>query len=179
MGRIAKILSFTRLTRNGAKVSDVKVDAGGGANVTAEHFSPAGDDSQPLTTDYSFVEPTERNGGAVVVDYLDPLNEPKAQPGDKRIYARDPDTGAAVVELWLKNDGSMIASNALGSLGLLANGNIVLNGVIIDPSGNISGVETLDVATSLTLNLKELVGHTHSQDVDSSGDTQQDTGPNL
>ena len=52
MGRVAKLLSFVRLTRNNAKVSDVKIDPGGGPNITVEHFAAPGDDSFPLKTDY-------------------------------------------------------------------------------------------------------------------------------
>ena len=51
MGRIALVLSFIRSLANGANVSDVKVDSGGGANTTAQHFAPAGDDSHPLPDD--------------------------------------------------------------------------------------------------------------------------------
>ena len=45
MGLIAKLLSFTRVTRNNAKISDVKVNPGGGPNITVEHYATPGDDS--------------------------------------------------------------------------------------------------------------------------------------
>lgn len=125
MGWINKILSFTRVVRNGAKVSDVKVDPGGGPNITAENYSPAGDDAHPLTTDYALSVGVPRSGGAVVAGYVDPLNEPKAQAGEKRIYGRDANSGAVIVEVWLKNDGTAVVSNDNGSITLRPDGGTV------------------------------------------------------
>ena len=193
MGRIAKILSFVRVIRNGANVSDIKTDPGGGANVTVEHFAPLGDDSHPLNTDYVATMDISRTGGGVAVGFVDPLNAPKASPGDKRIYGRDADTGAVVVEIWLKNDGTAIVSNDNGSVVLSPGGSIkgdngsgsfelaeggdfLVNGVTIDTGGNISATSV--AATSVAVAGKEMSGHTHSQGNDSSGDTQAITnGP--
>lgn len=126
MGWVGKILSFTRVSRNNAKISDVKVDPGGGPLVTAEHYAPAGDDSQPLTTDYALAVDVLSTGGAAITGYVDPINDPKAQPGDKRIYGRDADTGAVVVEVWLKSDGTAVVSNNEGSITLRPDGGLVL-----------------------------------------------------
>lgn len=183
MGWINKILSFTRVTRNNARMSDVKIDSGGGDVITAEHYAPAGDDSHPLTTDYAQAIGIPRTGGATVVGYLDPINDPKAQPGDKRIYGRDADSGGVVVEVWLKNDGTAIVSNANGSITLRPDGSIkgdngngsfelqvggdfVVNGVIIDTGGNITSPATITGNTlvgssSVIADGKELVGHDH------------------
>jgi hypothetical protein len=125
VGRIATILSFVRALANGAKVSDVKTDSGGGANITAQHFSAPGDDSHPLTTDYAVTVDVPRTGSEAAVGYVDPLNTPKALEGDKRIYARDKGTGAVVVELWLQNDGTAILSNDNGSVTLRPDGGTV------------------------------------------------------
>lgn len=125
MGRIARLLSFVRLTRNDAKVSDVKVNPGGGPNITAEHFADAGDDSHPLVTDYVALNTDSGAGRETAIGYLDPLNEPKAQPGEKRIYGRDADSGAVVVEVWLKNDGTAVISNDNGSVMLRPDGGTV------------------------------------------------------
>lgn len=126
MGRIAKLLSFVRLTRNEAKVSDVKVDPGGGPNITAEHFADAGDDAHPLITDYVALNSDSGTGRESAIGYLDPLNEPKAQPGEKRIYGRDANSGTVVVEVWLKNDGTAIVSNENGSVTLRPDGGTVV-----------------------------------------------------
>ena len=125
MGRIARLLSFVRLTRNDVKVSDVKVNPGGGPNITAEHFADAGDDAHPLITDYVALNTDSGSGRETAIGYLDPLNEPKAQPGDKRIYGRDAESGAVVVEVWLKNDGTAIVSNDNGSVTLRPDGGTV------------------------------------------------------
>jgi len=182
MGLIAKILSFTRTVRNSANVSDVKIDPGGGPNVTADHFGPAGDDSFPLKTDYVVTVPIPGSGREAVVGYVDPINTPVAAEGDKRIYARDPATGAVVVELWLQNDGMAVmenaagifmiesdgaitGSNGMGSFELQAGGDFVVNGATITASGDF-----VDSAG------KTLRTHTHPQGNDSDGDTQQNTG---
>lgn len=125
MGRIARLLSFVRLTRNDAKVSDVKVNPGGGPNITAEHFADAGDDAHPLITDYVALNTDSGSGRETAIGYLDPINEPKAQPGDKRIYGRDAESGAVVVEVWLKNDGTAIVSNDNGSVTLRPDGGTI------------------------------------------------------
>lgn len=205
-GRIAKLLSFIRVTRNGARISDVKINPGGGRNVTAEHFASPGDDSHPLTSDYVLSVSVPRQGGEAVAGYLDPINTPRATPGDKRIYARNASNGATIVELWLKSDGSAILSNDSGSVTLGVNGsitgsndngsfalqvggNFVVNGAIIDTSGNISSpgditaigtasAATVAATTSLTVGSKEMSTHTHSQANDSGGSTEANTsGP--
>lgn len=124
MGRIAKLLSFLRVTRNEAKISDVKVDPGGGPNVTAEHFAAAGDDSHPLPGDYVALNTDSGSGRESAIGYLDPLNEPKAQPGDKRIYARGED-GVVIVEIWLKNTGEATILNENGSVTLRPDGGAI------------------------------------------------------
>ena len=124
MGRIAKLLSFVRVTQNTAKVSDVKVDPGGGPNVTAEHFTAAGDDSHPLPGDYVALNTDSGSGRESAIGYLDPLNEPKALAGDKRIYARDAN-GVLIVEVWLKNTGEATIFNANGSITLRPDGGTV------------------------------------------------------
>ena len=124
MGRIALVKSFLRVIRRGANVSDVKLDPGGGPNITSEHFASAGDDSYPLPTDYAVTNDIPQTGGEVVVGYVDPLNTPKAESGDKRIYARD-SSGTVIVEVWLKNDGTAIVSNDNGSVKLRPDGGTV------------------------------------------------------
>lgn len=186
MGRIAKLLSFVRLTRNNAKVSDVKVDPGGGANITAEHFSAPGDDSHPLPGDYVALNTNSGTGREDAIGYVDPLNEPKALPGDKRIYARD-ENGVLIVEIWLKNtgeatifnangsvtlspSGSIKCANSSGSFELQAGGDFVVNGVTIDTNGNVT------IPNSLTLAGKEIAGHDHA--INSGSSAPGPTGPN-
>lgn len=193
MGLIGRVLSFIHTSRNGAQVSDTKLDPGGGPNITAAHFAPPGDDSYPLTTDYVCTTPLPQNGRQAAVGYVDPLNTPQTQPGEKRIYARDA-AGAVIVDIWLKTtgeaamanaagsvtlraDGSILGQNAAGSFELQVGGNFVVNGVIIAPDGSITAPAAIS-APSMMANGKELAAHTHSQANDSGGNTEQDTGPN-
>lgn len=186
MGLVAKVISFVRTARNNAMASDVQVDPGGGPIVTAEHFSAPGDDAFPLTTDYLAAVTVQQTGRWAVVGYLDPLNTPQALAGDKRIYARD-SSGAAVVEVWLKNtgealtsnsngsvtlrpDGSILGQNAAGSFELQAGGDFVVNGVTITAAGQVI------VPTSLTVNGVEVADHNHTQANDGGGNTEADTG---
>lgn len=126
MGWVARVLSFARVAdRNGAKVSDVQIDTGGGPNLTVEHFASPGDDSYPLDTDYATGHAVQQTGREAVVGYVDPKNTPKALKGDKRIYARDSSTGATVVEVWLKNDGEALTSNDNGSIKLRPDGGAI------------------------------------------------------
>jgi len=155
VGRIAKVLSFLRVTRRDAKVSDVKFDTGGGANGTGEHFSSPGDDSFPLTTDYVIVVDVPRSGGGVIVGYIDPINAPVALEGEKRVYARDPADGSIKASMHLKNDGSVVFSNANGSMNLAVDGTFNINGVTIDSNGNITTTgdiegENIEGITSVT-----------------------------
>lgn len=198
MGFIGRLLSFTRVVKDSVKLSDVKLDPDGGSNITGEHYADPGDDSFPLSADYVAAMAVRRNGGSVVVGYADSVNDPKAAEGEKRIYGRDPATGLSVNEIWLKADGAVLIANANGSFELMANGsikglnslgsfelesggNFVVNGVTIDPAGNIITPTTITAAivaasSNLTVASKEMGGHTHAQGVDSDGDTQVNTG---
>lgn len=154
MGRIAKVLEFVRTIRGGAKVSDTKVDTGGGAIQTADHFSAPGDDAFPLATDYAAIQDVAGTGRGAAVGYADPINAPKALVGEKRIYARD-SNGVLIVDIWLKADGSIKAANANGNFELRADGTFESNGVTISASGD------MDVPNSLKVGGKELNGHDH------------------
>ncbi len=154
MINVAKILSFTRTMFSGANVTDVKVDIGGGDIRTAHHYSSPGDDSNPLTSDYAIVGDIPQSGGKVAHGYLDPINAPVANEGDKRIYGRSAN-GSTVNQVWLKNDGSVLISNDNGNMTMAVNGDFLINGVTIKANGD------LIVPTSLTLNGKELDLHTH------------------
>ena len=138
MGFLAKILNF--------KGKKIKIDSGGGNVITAEHYAPAGDDSQPLSIDTAAAVFTARKGSAVVVGYNDNVNSPKAEAGEKRIYSRDAGSGEWKTEIWGKNDGTISlkngacefelkptgairGSNNLGYFELTAAGVFVINGI--------------------------------------------------
>lgn len=124
-GIIGKLLSFERVTRNDAKLSDVKVDLGGGEILTAEYTHPSGDDSFPLPGDYPSLIKIPKSGRVLVIGLVETDASQKSQSGDKRIYARNSDR-LEVVELWLKSDGTATLDNANGS-------------VVLSPDGSIKG----------------------------------------
>ena len=165
MGLIALVKSFTRVVVDGVRSSDVKVDPGGGANITGKHFADAGDDSHPLDTDYALLVKNRQSGGYSPVGYAEPINDPVSGPGEERKYGRDPSTGLAVNQVWLKSDGSVIISNALGAIELKADGSVDINGAVISAAGEVTSAAG-----------KVLSTHTHPQDDDSNGDTEVDTG---
>lgn len=133
-GVIGKLLSFTRTTSNEAKVSDVKVNVGGGENgdiLTAQLTHPSGEDSVPLVDDYVTLLRIPRSGRVLVVGFTETDANQTAQAGEKRIYARDSDR-LEVVELWLKNDGTATLNNENGSFVLSPDGS--MKGT--NPNGN-------------------------------------------
>ena len=120
MGIIGKLLSFTRATRDNAKQADIKI-ATSGDTLTAQYVQGAGDDAVPLPGDYPLRVRIERAGRVVVVGFVEPDATQAAQAGERRMYARDGDR-AEVVQIWLKNDGTLLASNDNGSYELRPDG---------------------------------------------------------
>lgn len=161
MGLIGRLLSFTR----DGNISDVKLDSGGGVNITAEHFASPGDDSFPLPSDIVVTVEIPRGGGYATIGYIDPNNALITSVGEKRIYSRDA-SGTVKVSFWLKNDGSARLENDSGYLELKADGTVEANGAKILPNG--------DVITSDGISLRN---HTHSQGNDSGGSAEQETNP--
>lgn len=200
MGLISKVLSYTRIAdRFGAKVSDVKHDPGGGANETGEHFQAANQDAVPLPGDYLLTVSVQRTGGEVVVGFIDPNQEQTAEPGESRTYARD-SSGAEVVQLYLKKDGSaelvndsgsvslspdgrILAANGGGFIDLTAGGTVNINGATIDPAGNITTPTTVSAAQvtapSVVAGGKELAGHKHIGSPSAPSGPVSDTGVNI
>jgi hypothetical protein len=103
MGRVAEVISTER---DAAGVLTVRVDPGGGAIKSAEHFADAGSDCVPLPGDSVAIEGSAGAGSEAVTGYHDPNNPGVAEPGEVRRYSRNAD-GEVVAELWLKRDGSL------------------------------------------------------------------------
>ena len=161
MGRIGKILSFIRTVTNNANSSNVKINTGGGYNLTCEHYADAGDDSFPLQSDYVATIVIPRSGSHSAIGYLDPKNERKANVGDKRIYARD-SNGDTIAEVWLKNDGTIITSNSNGNIELKPDGTITNTNAggstELKPNGDytINGTNVIiNASTKFTVNSPE------------------------
>lgn len=126
MGLIGRVLDFVRTQRNGAEVSEVKSNTGGGVNITSPHFGPTGDDSQPLPGDYVAHSAAPGQGRYNSVGYSDPVNAGVAGPGEKRIYSRD-SSGAVVAEAWLKADGTVEIKNTQSSIVIGADGSVSID----------------------------------------------------
>lgn len=164
MGRFGVVTAFLRALRRGGNQSDTRCDPGGGALVDAYHAQQPGDDTHPLPGDTAVLVAVERSNNYAAVGYIDPDNVQTAQQGERRLYARPAGGGAAVCEVHLFNDGRIILSNGAGSLQMLADGSVNINGAVISPSGQIT--DSGDI---------QLHGHSHTQGVDSAGDTQART----
>lgn len=144
MGLVARVLSFVRETlASGDHVTYTKFRAGAAPTLRGEHFGAPGQDAHPLPSDYCYAARQEATGRWVVLGYLDAQNEPEAEPGEHRLYSRDAD-GNVAAEAWLRADGSVRFSNAGGSMELQSGGTVVINGVQIDPQGNISTSGTIE-----------------------------------
>lgn len=160
-----KIISAVRVTKRGIPNADIKTSGKGGANVTADHAMPPGYDALPLDGDFGFFGAGQRSGSAAVSGYAD-STEKKAVKGESRLYARD-ESGALVAEIWLKKTGEIVmenenggvtlsaagaitGQNSNGSFALQSGGNFVVNGVTIDPSGNISGIVNVDMTGAIS-----------------------------
>lgn len=107
MGIVGKVLSFVRETVEGVPIAHVKIDPGGGNNLTAEHTQPAGQDSQPLPGDYMIPVRDVRSGELIGVAYFDPNNPGIAAKGEWRAYARNA-SGGIVAVIYLKNNGDTL-----------------------------------------------------------------------
>ncbi len=107
MGRTGTVVSIERETEGDLEVVNVQCDPGGGATVTAEHFGAPGDDGLPLPGDTASLQEGAGAGVEHAVGYVDPANAGKAEPGERRLYAREAD-GTPACEIWLKGDGSIL-----------------------------------------------------------------------
>lgn len=169
MGLISTLLDFVRTTIDDNHLSDVTIDPGGGPNQTANHYACAGDDSHPLPGDFVATTGSPGSGNEHVTGYVDPVNEPKAQRGEKRIYSRRESDGVLVAEIWLKNDGSLVIENENGRLELAAGGTFDLNGVTIDTSGNISAPGEVTAMDATPATSVKLSTHLHPTAMGPSG----------
>lgn len=121
MGSLGDVKEFTRSVVEGKQTPEVKVDRGGGDAITAYHFASPGDDSQPLPTDVAYLGEDTGTGNAQALGYQDPDTAPVAGAGEKRIYARS-GPGVVACAVYLQKDGSVLLSNAQGSLELTVDG---------------------------------------------------------
>lgn len=130
--RTGIVQSVERVVRDDVPLVEVRVDVGGGEPLTLEHFDSCGEDSLPLPGDCAAISDSTGSGAARAAGYLDAKNTGEGLGGEKRIYARDPNTKEPVAELWLKGNGDVAITS------IKAGGKLILNGVEIDQQGNIT-----------------------------------------
>ena len=142
MGFLGTVLSFARTTVDGAQAPEVTVDRDGDEVATGHHFALPGDDAPPLPGDLAYFGDDTGAGAAQAVGYQDPLTPGTAAPGERRIYSRSA-PGVVAVSLWLKADGTIVASNPGGAVLELAPDGAVhvgnaLGSIAIDAAGNVT-----------------------------------------
>jgi len=125
MGDTGTVLRFER---DGAKADSI-VDTGGSNSRTAEHFEGAGDDGQPLAGDAAALQHGAGTGDKQALGYSDPVEGNKvAGPGEKRIYSRNPTTGAAVAAVYCKADGTIMIESLNGQpIEIKSTGTVTVN----------------------------------------------------
>lgn len=107
--------TVTRFERDDAK-ADTLVDTGGARPRSCEHFEDCGSDGQPLPGDSAALQPGTGTGGQQALGYHDPVASNKvAEAGERRMYSRNPSTGAAVAAVYCKADGSVVIESMNGS----------------------------------------------------------------
>lgn len=154
---------------------------GGLPDITVDVHQRNNDMSAPMNGDYVLYGPGDRSK-AHSLGFIDPVNPPTVETGEKKIYARGSD-GVEICRVYLRNDGTVEVANEAGTFEvapsgkismqnsagyarLEANGTFVVNGVVIGTDGAITG-------TDIIVGGKSLTGHTH--DVT---DAPGETGPN-
>jgi hypothetical protein len=166
---VAAVESFERVTDENGEAVIVKVDEVDGPLLEPENFPPCGDDAPPLATDFAAIKEATGRGTTQVVGYQDPKNKGKALGGEKRIYARDPDDGSVVADIWLHGDGTIeITSIKSGS-------SINLNGVLIDQQGNITAPGDVTAMSASPATSVKLSTHLHPTGTGPSGPPQAGT----
>lgn len=128
---------------------NVKCDLGGGDNATVDHFADPGEDCPPLPGDAVAVGDGPGTGGVIATGYHSAAHAGQAAAGEKRTFARTAGDVLAA-EIWLRGDGSVLIRSVLATAGgrieIGADGSVTINGVTIDPEGNIATAGTVAAA---------------------------------
>jgi len=101
--KIGRILTSIFTKKNGFDVLEVKAELNKDENITAERYSPSGDDSVPLPDDAGCFIPRDESGVYLVNGFIDPKNKSVSLPGEKRFYSRD-DSGNIKAYIYLRKD---------------------------------------------------------------------------
>ncbi len=143
MGRIARVLQTIG--------NRVNMDLGGFFTNECDRVQPSGDDSMPMPNDDGYAEQWGTSGRWVSLGYFDYSNK-VAQPGEKRIYARD-SGGTAVSHVYLMNTGEIEIKNDSASCTLKPDGTIEIknNGASYTLNSDGTTIETNGTGTKTML----------------------------
>ncbi len=134
--------SFRTVVKGGFTWPVVKFENRKGDVLEGEYFQSSGEDCPPLPGDTLFHEETQRQGGRSVTGVIDTNPDNKsAAGGEVRRYARD-SSGGIVATFHLKNDGTVVLFNDIGTTTIAPDGTITnanANGTTtIAPDGTIT-----------------------------------------
>lgn len=124
-GREALVSAYSATGDDGP---EIEADLGGGDPAILDVYASPGEDSPPLEGDYVAAINVDPHGEQLAtVAYADET-ERIAEPGEKRIYARNA-AGEITAELHMKGDGSVTIQAAAGAVVEIADdGAITLSG---------------------------------------------------
>lgn len=131
--RLGKVSHSERVVDEGVPKVRVFVEEGDEGSpdpIEVELLAEPGVDALPLPGDEVAILESEGKGNTIAQAFADIINAGKAEPGEHRTYARDPD-GVVVCEVWCKGDGTVAITS------IKAGSKLDLNGVLIDQQGNI------------------------------------------
>lgn len=166
MGFIARVTKWFYASVGATKTTQVQTDQGAGYTLQSPSAAPAGVASTPLAGDLAVCLEVPGAGQSYVVAIVDPNATQDLSSGEVKIYSRS-NGGAEVARIKLGNGGTISLSNAdgaatinpggacslknsRGGIDLQEGGNVVINGVTFDTSGNVSGIGSLDASADIT-----------------------------
>lgn len=161
---IGTILSIQITERNGIKIPEAKVQIYESDNLFMERYGPPGEDSPPLPEkDIAVTVRRDESGAEAIAGYLDPNNEPVAEPGEFKRNGRD-DDAKIVNYIWLKKDGTIIHWNENANIEINPDGEYTLTTpegtFLIDKDGNIELENSAGSFLKLTdATIAELMGN--------------------
>jgi len=137
----------------GKIIDSTKALVGGGRKVQYTNFS-AGCATEPIEGDTALLM-RPQGGSFAVTGFADP-KAPKLNPGESMIYSRSQEGGVMAWAI-VSPDGAAEVSNGTGSIRLLPDGSVDINGVTIDLAGNLTATTVKEGITNITLTL-----HSHA-----------------
>lgn len=138
---IGTVLSIQITERNGIKIPEAKVQVYESDNLFMERYGPPGEDSPPLPEkDIAVTVKRDESGAEALAGYLDPINEPIASSGERKLNGRD-DDAKIVNYIWLKKDGTINVWNENANIEINPDGEYLLTTpkatIKADKDGNI------------------------------------------